>query len=622
MNNLGTLLKDRGHLDEALARYRQAMQADPGLAEPYFNSALILSTRGQLEEALCAYRDALARKPNHFKAAVNCGSLLERFGRFDEALECYRQIVAAQPELSVGHFRLGNLYRSMGKMPESIAAYQEAIRLQPDYVFAYNNLAVAYIDLGEVDAAENCARKGLQYAPQQGELHSNLATALLLQGRLEESLAARRTAVELLPDSAGELGNLVYDLNLLPDTDPQKLFDEHLTWAARHAEPLTLAAPPFANRPDPNRRIRIGYVSPYFRQHAVNYFMEPVLVSHDHEQFEVICYSDVQTPDTTTERLKAAVSGWRDVRSLSDEQLAGAVREDGIDILVDLSGHIGSNRLPTFARRAAPVQVTYIGYQNTTGMSAMDYRVTDAYADPPGQTDRYYTEKLVRLPRTFFVYRAPDDSPPVSRLPALASGRVTFGSFNKYSKVTAPTLEVWLQILKRLPDSRLLVLAQREGHAQKRLEALAASRGVDPARIELFGQQPHTDYMRLIAQADIALDPMPFNGHTTTCDALWMGVPVITLAGTSYASRFGSSAHHSLGLESFVADSPQQYVEIAARTAADLPALAALRAALRLRMQDSPLSDFAGFTRNLEDAYREMWRTWCAEKSSSQSTGC
>jgi predicted O-linked N-acetylglucosamine transferase (SPINDLY family) len=305
------------------------------------------------------------------------------------------------------------------------------------------------------------------------------------------------------------------------------------------------------------------------------------------------------------------VDQWRVTRFQSDQELADTIRGDAIDILVDLTGHIAGNRLLTFARKPAPVQVTYLGYQNTTGMSAMDYRLTDAWADPPGQTDSFYTEELVRLPRAFFCYR-PSEAPEISPLPALESGYVTFGSFNNFAKVSPGALEAWLNILDSVAQSRLIILAHGGGSLAARVQRQAESRGLDPARIEFCEKRPRPAYLELMTRVDIALDPFPFNGHTTTCDAVWMGLPVVMLAGASYASRFGGSVLQQVGLAHLIAESPAEYIEIAGRLAADVEALAQLRATLRDTMAGSALLDAAGFTRNLEAAYRKMWHKWCA----------
>ena len=612
-NNLGTVLKELGQFDAAIECYQVALQLRPDSAEAYYNIGVVESARGRDDQALAAYTEALKRQPNYVRALVNFGGLIERRGRLDEALACYDRVLALEPELPLGHFSRANILRHKNDYMGAVAEYQEAIRLKPDYGDAYNNLAVAFSDLGQPDSSLKCCQKGLQVAPQLTALYSNEAIALFAQGRGEEALAARRKAMALRPDDPGEHSNYVYDLNFVPGYDAATVFSEHLKWAALHAEPLTAQAAPHPPSVDPVRRLKVGYVSPYFRVHAVNYFTEPVLLSHDHSQFEIFCYSDVLRGDATTQRLRGAADCWRDVYGLSDEDLAQLVRKDQIDILVDLTGHIGYNRLPAFARKPAPIQVTYIGYQNTTGMTAMDYRLTDAQADPPGMTDPFYTEKLVRLAPAFFCYRPPDDAPPVSPSPALERGYVTFGSFNKFAKVTPAVIAAWLNILRRVPDSRLVVLAYRGGFVENRLHVAAASKGIDPLRIELFDKQNHADYMRLIAEVDVALDPFPFNGHTTTCDAAWMGVPVVTLAGETYVTRFGSSVHVNVGLNDWIARSVDEYLEIAVQKASDTAALSALRGALRERMAASPLLDFAGFTRSLEAAYRQMWRARCAE---------
>ena len=339
-----------------------------------------------------------------------------------------------------------------------------------------------------------------------------------------------------------------------------------------------------------------------------------MIAAHDHRAFEIYCYSDVEQPDAVTERFRGHADQWRDVAGTSDAALAELVRRDQIDILVDLAGHIGGNRLLALARKPAPVQVTYIGYQNTTGMSAMDYRLTDEHADPPGMTDGYYAERLVRLPRAFFCYQPPDFAPEVNALPALETGRVTFGSLNQPFKIRPAAWQAWSRILAAVPNSRLLVLGHAGSQFERHGREIVAAAGVDPARVEVVNQRPRSEYLRLHHEIDIALDSFPLGGHTTVCEALWMGVPSVMLEGGSYASRFGGSALVNLGLTDLIARSGDEYVEIAVRLAGQLDRLAELRRTMRGRMQDSPLLDAAGFARNLEDAYRRMWRAWCESK--------
>jgi predicted O-linked N-acetylglucosamine transferase (SPINDLY family) len=469
--------------------------------------------------------------------------------------------------------------RKLGRLDEAVSAYDEAVRARADFSLAYNNLANAY----------------------------------LAQGRGDEAIACYRKAVASNPAGAMEHSNLLYALHFHSDCDPTSIFEEHLAWARRHAEPLTALAPAHAIDRAPQRRLRIGYISPHFCRHAVSFFMEPIVASHDREQFEIFCYNDLRIdPDATTARFKAAAEHWRDVGAKSDDEIARMVRDDRIDILVDLTGHVGGNRLLVLARKPAPIQVTYLGYQNTTGMTAIDYRLTDLIADPPGEADRLHTEQLIRLPGSFFCYRPPDEAPPVTPLPALASGVVTFGSFNNFAKVTSSVIEAWMEILAGTPKSRLLVLAYRSGYVERRLRQAARERGLDPARVELFDRQPLVDYLRLLGRADIALDPFPFNGHTTTCDSIWMGVPVVMLEGNSYASRFGTSVLANLALQNWIAKSREEYIALAIEMASDIDRLATLRDRLRPRMAASALLDFHGFTRKLEQAYREMWLKRCS----------
>jgi predicted O-linked N-acetylglucosamine transferase (SPINDLY family) len=428
---------------------------------------------------------------------------------------------------------------------------------------------------------------------------------------LDGAIAANRRTIEVDPHDVGGHGNLIYALTAHEACDAQTLLAEHRAWAVRHAEPLTAAAAPHAREAPGGRRLRVGYVSAHFRNHAVSFFSEPLIAAHDHERFEIYLYSDVKNADQVTARFQGHADAWRDTAGATDDALAQTVRQDRIDILVDLAGHIGPNRLLVFARKPAPVQVTYLGYQNTTGMSAMDYRLTDAHADPPEMTDPFYTERLVRLPRAFFCYRPPQPAPEVSALPTLASGQITFGSLNQPIKLRPTTWETWARILAAVPCSRLLVLAYPGGQFERRARDMMADRGVDPDRLEVVGRRPRYDYLQLHERIDLALDSFPFNGHTTVCEALWMGVPSIMLEGTSYASRFGGSVLVNLGLEDFLARSVDEYVQIAVAWAGQPERLAELRGTMRERMRASPLVDAAGFARNVEDAYRQMWLGWC-----------
>jgi predicted O-linked N-acetylglucosamine transferase (SPINDLY family) len=608
--NLGNALKATSDWARAAKCYESALALRADFHQARCNLGNVLTIQGDLEGAKAAFLEILRREPDHVEALLSYGSLLQSQGEMDRALEHYERALRRKPDSSMAHFKRASVLMFRYQRNDAVAGFEEALRLEPNNPEAYINLASIYNDAGQPDAALDCCHKALELGSTKGALYGNMAVAFHAQGRAEEAMNCYRESLKLRPDNPSEHSNLLYAMNFMPQYAAEEIHAEHLEWARRHAEPLTAEAPKHDRDRSHDRRLRIAYVSPHFHQHAVNYFVEPILAAHDHDQFEVFCYASVVLADETTSRLKGLADHWRDVCFATDEQLAEKVRNDQIDILVDLSGHMGRTRLLAFARRPAPVQVTYLGYQNTTGMSAMDYRLTDLRADPPGLTDTFYTEKLVRLPRAFFCYQ-PFDAPAVTPLPALESGYVTFGSFNNFAKVMPEALDAWLKILARVPNSRLLCLAYRGGYLERHLHDLTAERGIDPARIELCDKRFRQDYLMLVQRADIALDPFPFNGHTTTCDAIWMGVPVVMLEGNSYASRFGGSVLANVGLEKLITRSVEDYIDRAVELASDLDGLSRLRSELRATMAASPLLDFKGFTRNLEQAYRQMWIDWC-----------
>lgn len=608
-------LARQGKLAEMLAECRADVAAHADSPDAHFHLGLAYMAAGEWPAVEASLAEALRLRPNDPTIALQLGLALDKLDRTEEALASYDRAIALAPSLALAHLNRATILRRRKENAAAEEGLRHALALDPSSLATYNELAILLLDRSQPDNAVVLAERGLQLDPTSAPLHANLGRALLQQGRVELAVEHSRRAVELEPTNAAVHSNLLYRMNFQPGIDAATLFDAHLAWAARHAEPLTARAAPHTNDRSAERRLRIGYVSPYFREHAVNFFSEPLICSHDHAQFEIYCYSDVTTPDEATARIRAAADHWRDVRRSSDEQLANQVRDDAIDILVDLTGHIADNRLLAFARRPAPVQVTYLGYQNTTGMSAMDYRLTDERADPPGATDAYYTEQLVRLPRAFFCYRPSPDAPEVNRLPALERGEVTFGSFNNVTKLNADVIETWASILARVPNSRLLVLAYRGDYLQSQLGEAARRHGVDPSRVELCSKRPRAEYLALMQSVDIALDAFPFNGHTTTCDLVWMGVPVVSLAGDSYASRFGGSVLANVGLESLITTCREDYVQRAVKLAEDLDHLAKLRGLLRSQMAASPLLDFAGFTRHVEAACRRMWRRWCVSSA-------
>jgi predicted O-linked N-acetylglucosamine transferase (SPINDLY family) len=395
------------------------------------------------------------------------------------------------------------------------------------------------------------------------------------------------------------------------------IHEENRRWNHQIAEPLKKVIQPHVNDRDPNRRLRIGYVSPDFRQHVIGQNLVPLLREHDHGQVEIFCYSNVVRADALTEQLRRYADVWRSVVGLSDSQAVELIRQDRIDVLVDLTLHTASNRLAVFARKPAPVQATFAGYPGSTGLDTIDYRLTDPYLDPPGLDDAYYSERSFHLPDTFWCYDPLTDEPAVHVPPCLEKGFVTFGCLNNFCKVNEQVLRLWAQVIKSVPRSRLMILCPDGSHRQLLLDMLQGE-GINPDRIELIVRCPRLQYLELYHRIDVGLDTFPYNGHTTGLDSYWMGVPVITLVGQTVVGRAGLSQLTNLGLPELIAQTPQQYVQIATDLARDLPRLAELRRTLRPRMQASPLMAAPRFARNIEAAYRQMWRNWCTGGGVSQ----
>lgn len=609
-SNLGNFLRSQGQYDQAIISCRQALALNRDFAEAHNNLGNALQDSGQLDEAMVCYQQALALKPDFPEAHNNLGNALWGKGQFDQALACCERALALNPDLPDAHNNMGNTMRDKGQFDQAIACYQRAIAVKPDYPEAHNNLGNALKDIGQFDEAIECYQRAVAFKPNYSEAHNNLGNALKNKGQLDEAIDSYRRAMDLNPNFVGAYDNLLFALHCHPASDPQSLFAEAQRWNRKHAEPLQRYVQPHSNDRNPNRRLRIGYVSPDFRGHPVGRFILPLLTAHNHDAFRTFCYAQVAAPDTLTAKLQAEADVWRSIVGLSDEQAAEMIRQDQIDILVDLAAHTAKNRLLIFARKPAPVQVTFLGYPGTTGLETIDYRITDALADPPGQTERYHTEQLIRLPQTAWCF-APTDSLPVS---PRRNGPITFGCFNNFAKVTEPMLRCWSKILQAVPRSRLLLKASTLGCDSVRhqvLQILNAS-GIDPNRVELRGfEATHTGHMALYEQIDIALDTFPYHGTTTTCEAVWMGVPVVSLAGATHVSRVGVSLLSSIGLPELVADNPEQYIQIASDLANNLPRLNELRSTLRQRMQASPLMDTKSYAQDIEAAYRTIWRNWC-----------
>lgn len=599
-----------GRIAEAEAGYQAVLRLSPSHPHANNNLALILRAARRHEEALACYRRALEGSGAADPAVhSNHGCLLSDLGRWEEAAAALRRAVELKPDYAEAHFNLANTLRDLGDREGAVAAYEEALRLRPGMASALCNLGGVHKSAMALSRAADCFLAALRAEPQLAEAYNNLGETLKEMGRTEEAIGVFQSGLKQHPGHAVMHSNLLMALNYTPAVAPGEVFRAHLAWDARHGVRPVPARPP--RDPDPGRRLRVGYVSPDFCAHSVAFFAEPLIREHDRGAFEVFCYSNGRRTDMVTRRLQETAQGWRPIAGLPDAEAARLIEADGIDILVDLAGHTANNRLPLFGLRPAPVQVSWLGYPNTTGMAAMDYRMTDAVADPMGVADRLSSETLVRLPRGFHCYQPPVDVPASPEPPSRRTGHVTFGSFNNTSKVTAEVARVWAAILARVPGSRLLVKSAQmadEGTRQRYLGYFTAH-GIDPARIELLSRINAADgHLRAYDRVDVALDPFPYNGTTTTCEALWMGVPVVTLLGATHVARVGASLLAHCGLAELIAADEAGYVAAAAALATDAGRLAALRAGMRDRLSAAPLTDYKGFARIVETAYRAMWR--------------
>lgn len=603
----GLALLALGRPEPAIAAFDAALVQESGFADAHNNLGAAREALGQTEAAEAAYRLALELRPDYAEAACNRGRMLLRLGRPGESEKASRRALALRPDLGDARINLAVAQQRQGHNAAAEETIRAALASDSGDATLHRFLGVLRRRQGDLAGAESALRQALALDPSLAEAHDGLAGVRLDQGRLDAAEAGFRRALDLRADDAQIHSNLLLCLNYRA-TDAAALFAAHRAWAKRHA-PAAALPTPAAPRPSP-RRLRLGYLSGDFRRHSVAYFLEPLLAHHDRARFDIFCYATNEDPDEVTDRLRASAGHWRWVSGLDDAQLANRIRADDIDILIELSGHTAGNRLGALRYRPAPVQVSWCGYPNTTGMTAIGYRVVDAITDPPGAEARA-SESLARLPGGFLCYRAPPEAPAPAPLPAQANGYATFGSFNNLRKVTPETVALWAVLLRRAPRARLLLKARSlaDRDTARRLHAMFADHGIDAGRVALRGPVAGlAAHLAAYAELDIALDPFPYNGTTTTCEALWMGVPVVTLAGDRHAGRVGASLLTRVGLVDCIAADGGDYVDIALRLATDVPALAARRAGLRQRMQGSPLCDAAAFTADMEAAFEHMWR--------------
>jgi protein O-GlcNAc transferase len=605
--NAGFVLLKDGKPAKAMNAYRRAVELDPGNFELRHCYGEALFQCGDVDAAVAEFRAALAIRPGAGIALYKLGVSLLAQGNMEESVSVLKRLLSANPNEYDALNYLAFALQALRRMEESIQFARRAIAARPDAPEAYSTLAASFSMTHNLDQAIECSQKAVEIAPKVAAYQVGLANALKDAGEMDRALERFAAALAMEPNDANIHSNWVYALHLDPCSDEQRLFDEARLWNTRHAIPLMHEQRPHENDRSPDRRLRIGLVSPDFHMHPVGRFIRPLLQNYDRREFEFICYSGAYKRDEVTAQLKGWADGWRDISRAADAQVCDMIRQDQIDILIDLTMHTSKHRLLVFARKPAPVQMTYLAYCGTTGLDAIDYRITDPYLDPQ-RDPLHYSEKSLVV-KSYWCY-APMNSEEVSQSPARRAGHVTFGSLNNFCKNSAPTIDTWIRILTEAPGSKLLLHAAPGRHRKRLLEKFKAG-GVDVNRIEFTGHMSFEDFMRLYHRIDVALDPFPYGGGTTSLDGLWMGPPLVTLRGRTGVGRGGASILSNLGLADLIAADENEYVKIAADLARDVDRVASLRDSMRERMRASPIMDQAGFARDFGALLRAAWRKWC-----------
>jgi protein O-GlcNAc transferase len=616
--NLARARQAAGLLEAAAADYRAVLVLDPAYVDALNNLGIVLAELGDNAGAIDVYRRALALRPAAIGTRINLGTALRRGGRLDEAIDTFREALKLAPHSAEAEFGLGTALSDQRDTVSAIECFTRVLARNPDHHGALVGLGLGLLVEWRIAEAGEALRRAIKLDPGYAPAHGHMAHVhFWTTADIDAAIECCRHALALDPDLPAVRSNLLFFSHYKPDLPISELYARHREFETNHGAPLVGAWQPLYNSRDPDRRLRIGYVSPDFRDHSCAYFLEPLLASHDSDAVDVFCYAQVGKPDAVTDRLRALAHTWRDTRGMSDAEMAELIRRDRIDILVDLAGHTAGNRMTLFVLKPAPVQATWLGYPGTTGLSAIDYRLTDAIADPPGPGDALSSETPARLESGFHCYRPSPEAPEVGPLPAPIEGRITLGCFHNLAKVNEQVIAAWAAVLTALPGARLAIkdgrLVDRDFGAAMVQKFIAL--GVAQERIVFLPpMRSARQYLSLFGGVDIALDTFPYNGVTTTCEALWMGVPVVTLSGDRHSARVGASLLAQINHREWVAQDVPSYVKIVTKLASDVAELSRLRAGLRAEVAASSLCNAQGFARAIEAAYRAMWREWCARR--------
>ena len=608
-------------IDKASTVCDKLCNTNPDDIEIWLLSASIHAQLGNLTRVIECCKKVITLQPDHLMAHYNLGLAFQFMGDLPAAERTFLATLRLNPDMHKARSALGYVVLQLGRAEEAVNIYGYLLNksIQNDATTVLNaniNLSLALMGTKRFTDAEQACNRALAIAPDSAHALNNLGQTLKEQGKLESAAIAHKKAVEAQPDFIVAHSNYLLDLNYLTHVDDKKIFYEHCLWERQHT--LNLSTKQHSNtRHTSTKRLRVGYVSPDFRAHSVILFIAGLIEAHNRDDIETFCYSDVKSPDAYTRKIHKISDHWREISNMDNGQLSTVIEKDKIDILVDLAGHTSNNRLLAFAQKPAPIQATWLGYPNTTGLTSMDYRLTDKWADPMGISDKLCTETLVRLPNGFLCFQPLADSPPVSELPMLENGYITFGSLNNSAKINSDVIKLWIRLLKELPESRLILKSPQLSDASLKQRYLTKfeSTGIDPSRIDIYGRIPSTiEHLSIYRNIDLALDPFPYNGTTTTCEALWMGVPVVSLEGHNHAGRVGVSLLTTTGLTEFLAKTDDDYVRICTGLAKDPDRLSKLRKNMRERLQETPLLDTKSFAKDIENAYQDMWLSFCNQQ--------
>ncbi|MDD5758645.1 MAG: tetratricopeptide repeat protein [Desulfobulbaceae bacterium] len=607
-SNLGSAERGAGELDKAVTSFLKALTLHPGHLESQFNLGQSQLELGEFASAAASFQRILQTKPTFVPAHEMLAQSLLGQGLFAEALNALHAVIEYNPQHSNAYCEIGNIHQAQSQFPEAIRAYEQAISSNPANAVAHNNLGNTLVKQGKLHSALREYQEALLHDPNLAEASINLSWTYREHGLIGEDVACLKHHLQRHQTDHRAHSDMLFSMNYDPAYSPEQLYRAANTWWQEHAP----KQPPLFHHAayQPGKKLRIGFLSPDFREHPVGTFLLPLFSSINQEQESSLhCYAEIheQQMDAVSHRFRDLASSWHCTASLSAIEAATRIHEDQIDILIDLAGHSANNRLDIMALRAAPLQASWLGYVNTTGLPVIQYRITDAVADPPGM-EAYYSESLLRLPDTFFCYAPPASSPPVGELPALSTGQITFGSLNNPAKINGEVIALWAKILLAVPNSRLLLVGKpfADEFIKDRYLDLFAHHGVSADRLEPISTLPMQDYLQLYNKIDIALDPFPHNGHTITCHTLWMGVPVITLAGNRYAARMGASILSAIGLPELIAHTQDNYLQLAENLAKSLDRLVALRQIMRHRLQHSSICDTQRFSKKFILAMHDM----------------